>query len=321
MRRSRIVFTCAVATVCAGVIVATAASQHQRSGPAVAASGSRPLCTEDASTCTETVDPIGYEGAYTGHDEPAVLFYSRTKGSGNSNFYQLTIPTDAQVPPQQNGNGGTDNFQLHPAFWFGMAMCDSESAPEYTHVCNPDTDNNIYNSGNPESPRYIGKHPGTAFMEMQFYPPGWLQWPPGDSCDPTRWCAALNIDSFSEDMNTGAVNNGGCLNTVGIEPVNFAFLTISGHSHAPADPVSFATNPATGTPNPATDLFMNSGDRLIVGMYDTPDGFQVTVNDTTTGQVGSMTASKANGFGQIKFDPNGNGCTVIPYAFHPMYAT
>jgi hypothetical protein len=34
-----------------------------------------------------------------------------------------------------------------------------------------------------------------------------------------------------------------------------------------------------------------------------------------------MTASKANGFGQILFDPNGNGCTEIPYDFHPMYGT
>ena len=34
-----------------------------------------------------------------------------------------------------------------------------------------------------------------------------------------------------------------------------------------------------------------------------------------------MTASKANGFGQVKFDPNGSSCTAIPYNFHPMYST
>src|SRR5205823_12232512 len=146
-------------------------------------------------------------------------------------------------------------------------------------------------------------------------------WPPGDSCDSTRWCAALNIDSLSEDLNTGQPNNQACLNQVGIEPVNFAFITKSGNSHAPADPVSFFTNPATATPNPATDLFMNSGDKLLVGMYDTFNGFEIVIDDTTTGQIGSMTASAQNGFGQIKFDPNGNGCTVIPYDFHPMYGT
>jgi len=27
--------------------------------------------------CAEVYQPIGYHGAYTGHDEPSVLFYSR----------------------------------------------------------------------------------------------------------------------------------------------------------------------------------------------------------------------------------------------------
>jgi len=34
-----------------------------------------------------------------------------------------------------------------------------------------------------------------------------------------------------------------------------------------------------------------------------------------------MTASKANGFAQIGFDPNGTSCKAIPYNFHPMYST
>ena len=34
-----------------------------------------------------------------------------------------------------------------------------------------------------------------------------------------------------------------------------------------------------------------------------------------------MTASKANGFAQMKYDPNGTSCTAIPYNFHPMYST
>jgi hypothetical protein len=32
----------------------------------------------------------------------------------------------------------------------------------------------ISDSPDPAAPDYIGRHPGTAFMEMQFYPPGWL---------------------------------------------------------------------------------------------------------------------------------------------------
>jgi len=35
--------------------------------------------------CTEAAESVGYGGEYTGHDEPSVLFYSNTAGSGNSN--------------------------------------------------------------------------------------------------------------------------------------------------------------------------------------------------------------------------------------------
>lgn len=56
-------------------------------------------------------------------------------------------------------------------------------------------------------------------------------------------------------------------------------------------------------------------------MHDTPNGFQATVVDATTGQSGSMTASAANGFGQVKFAPTGTECKNIPYNFHPMYST
>ena len=34
-----------------------------------------------------------------------------------------------------------------------------------------------------------------------------------------------------------------------------------------------------------------------------------------------MTASKANGFAQIQYDPTGTSCNAIPYDFHPMYST
>jgi hypothetical protein len=34
-----------------------------------------------------------------------------------------------------------------------------------------------------------------------------------------------------------------------------------------------------------------------------------------------MTASVANGFGQVLFQPDAKHCAVAPYAFHPMYAT
>jgi len=287
-------------------------------------------CDENGFLCSDVYDSIGYEGQYTGHDEPSLLFYSATPGSGNSNVYTLVLPQDPPTLPAQDGTGGTFNFQLHPAFWFGMAMCDDQSAPNPggssvgpTIPCTPDSDSNIFDNSIPTAPDYIGKHPGTAFMEMQFYPPGWVLWPSGNSCDATHWCAALNIDSLSENFNTGQFNNSACLNTVGPEPVNFAFITTSGVTHAPASPL-LATN-GTFTPNPQTDLFMNSGDKLVVTLQDTSNGFQVVINDLTTGKMGSMTASAANGFGEVLFDPNGHNCNPqqhnIPTNFHPTYAT
>jgi hypothetical protein len=280
----------------------------------------RPLCDENAPLCTEVLDSLNYDGTYTGHDEPSVLFYSNVAGSGNSNVYVLTLPNDPPITPKQDGTGGTFNFQLHPAFWFGMAMCDSQSAPNPAQSCTPDSDANIFDGADPTKPDYIGKHPGTAFMEMQFYPPGWAPWPAGNSCDSNKWCAALNIDSLSENQNTSQVLNSTCADVTGLEYVNFAFITKNGKTLGPANPVQHTL--ATFTPDPAKVLFMKPGDKLVVTMHDTRDGFQVIIQDLTTGETGSMTASIANGFGQVKFAPSpSTECTNIPYAFHPMYST
>jgi hypothetical protein len=282
------------------------------------------LCEQDAATCAELNQPVS---AYTGHDEPSLLFYSNTPGSGNNNTWTMTLPTDPPKLPRQDGSGGTFNFQLHPAFWFGMAMCDDQSAPNPggssfgpTVPCTSDSDSNIFNSSDPSSPSYIGRHPGTAFMEMQFYPPGWVKWPANPGCGATRWCAALNIDSLSQNLNTGQSLNPTCAAITGTEYVNFAFITKNGVSQAPANPVESTL--ATFTPNNKQDLFMHSGDTLTVALGDAADGFRVVINDLTTGQSGSMTASAANGFGEVQFAPSpSTACTNIPTNFHPAYST
>ena len=66
---------------------------------------------------------------------------------------------------------------------------------------------------------------------------------------------------------------------------------------------------------------MNPGDRVRIHMHDTQAGFRVDLFDLSTGQSGSMTASVANGFGHILFQPNSSTCHVAPYAFHPEYST
>jgi hypothetical protein len=277
-------------------------------------------CREGSPLCAESNDSVGYKGEYTGHDEPSLLFYSGTPGAGNSSNYSVAIPTDPPILPRQDGSGGTFNFQNRIAFWFGMDLCDNQSAPEYTHdACTPDSDSNIFDGGDPTKPDYIGFHPGAAFLEVQFYPPGWVNWTEAISCDATQWCAAVAIFSFNRDQNNGVDNNADCLNTVGIEPANFAFITTSGHPHAPAAPLDQTL--ASFTPNPATDLFMDAGDQVNLSIHDSADGLVVGLNDVTSGESGSITASVANGFAQVNYDPTASTCTQTPYAFHPMYAT
>jgi len=263
---------------------------------------------------------------YIGHDEPATLFNSSRPGSGNDVTYQLQLPKDPPTRPRQDGSGGTDSFQLHPTFWLGMVMCDDQGSPNpdgqaldghATKPCKPDSDSNIYNSQNPSSPRYFGLGPGQAYEEMQFYPPGWASWPAGVGCTAKQWCAALNVAASSENDNTGQFNNTACLNTVGPEPVNFAFLTKNGVAASPANP----QHPEHFTPDLARDFLMNPGDDLKVALHDTASGLRVVIRDRSTHTTGSMTASAANGFGNVVFNPSASTCQVNPYNFHPEFST
>ena len=278
------------------------------------------LNCEYSSICAEVANPSEVFGTdeYVGHDEPSVVFYSSRPGSGNRMSYDLNLPTDPS-PTNPTQAGKSYEFQLNGAFWFGMALCDTQSYPNQVSTCTPDSDSNIVD------PAVSPNHPGTAFMEMQFYPPGWVPWPTwavaigASACDPTKWCAAMAIFGLSEDPVNGTFQNSTCASRVGIEYVNFAFITKNGRSQAPANPIDSTLT--TFTPDPNKDLFMSSGDRLKVSFADTSRGVRVLINDVTAGATGSMTASPDNGFAQIRYDPNGTSCDAIPYAFHPMYST
>jgi hypothetical protein len=105
-----------------------------------------------------------------------------------------------------------------------------------------------------------------------------------------------------------------------LEYANFAYLTHSGKPQGPPNPVQF-TPAASGVPNPKKVLFLNQGDHYTLTLHDTASGLYAQVTDTTTHQTGSMTASAANGFGQVKYAPTGKSCVNLPYNFHPMYST
>ena len=201
-----------------------------------------------------------------------------------------------------------------------MVICDNQSSPEYTHApCVGDSDTNVFDSPDPEFTKMDPPHTGGAYLELQFYPPGWY-----GACSPyglvvhydTQWCAGLTITSLNVNELTNTDNNETCLDSVGDEPQDFAYLTYGGKAASPADPRDFA-KPF----DPKVELAMNPGDRIEVNIHDTSKGVVSVVQDITNGLRGSMTASIANGFAQVLFQPNSHTCHVIPYAFHPMYST
>src|SRR5262249_36108356 len=143
------------------------------------------------------------------------------------------LPKDPPTPPRQDGTGGTYNYQLYGrSFWLGMALCDDQSAPNPggatlagpNIACKPDSDDNIFYASDPSANDYIGKHPGAAFLEMQFYPPGNVFF----GCGVAHWCSALGIASLSVNQNTGQVNNAACQEAAGIMSANFAYITKNG---------------------------------------------------------------------------------------------
>ncbi len=126
---------------------------------------------------------MALDGEYFGHDEPSLEFKSGIAGSGHDVTYTMTLPKDPTQQPNASGaDSSTWNFQLRPTFWFGMTLCDTESAPEYTNKCAPDSDANNLVGSVPKSKDYIGKHPGNAYMELQFYGPGYVPQFEGFGC-------------------------------------------------------------------------------------------------------------------------------------------
>ena len=256
-------------------------------------------------------------GHYVGHDEPSVKFISSASGSGNTQTYFMQLPNDPTAQPTTSPTGSTTSNQgeLTPAFWFGLPLCDSNSWPTAAgtrsdgaggfHNCTPDSDANAPNPGNPGN-----TGGGSAVMELQFYPPGYGPSFDGISCDPTKYCAAINIDSFEATCSASTCSaNPNCA-----EPVNYAFLTLDG---VPTGPPSPQLN-AYSTFSANTDtLKMSQSDSVRVTIFDTAHGIETKVDDLTTGTAGFMIASASNGFMQT--DPT--TCNGNPYDFHAEYNT
>jgi hypothetical protein len=236
-------------------------------------------------------------GHYIGHDEPSVKFISNKPGSGNTMSYLVKLPVDPKKAATPDGKV-THYGELSVAPWFGLPMCDPNSYPQ--NPCTPDSDTNT-GLGAPTDA-------GSAFMELQFYAPGFTPFASNISCDTTKWCARLTIDSLAATFNFAFINPA-CT-----EPVNAAFLQRNGVPTGPPSPQ--LSNLASFTPNAQT-LMMNPGDVLKVSITDPAAGFTTRVTDLNTGQTGFMTASAANGF----MNTNVQTCNGTPFTFHAEYNT
>lgn len=289
--------------------------------------------------CTDPLTPPGASGSYgtqatrfydnghyIGHDEPSVKFISGEPGSGDNMTYYMRVASDPGGTPTAypGPNNTTDYAELSPAPWFGLPICDPLSYPQ--NSCTPQSDSNLGGITDANAA-------GSAFLEVQLYPPGFTPFATAPSCDPTHWCAALTIDSLEATYGFAAINPA-CE-----EPVNFAYLQTNGVPAGPPSPQ--LTDSATFTPNGHT-LLINGGDVLRLTIQDVPvpkftetvDGqtysvpaglaLETSVDDLTTHRSGSMIASAANGFMNTQGIVDGAvnpGCPGQPFNFTAEYST
>jgi hypothetical protein len=258
----------------------------------------------------ECIDPRGpyggrfYEnGHYIGHDQPSVRFISAQPGSGNNITMTEALPKDPTAPPTVRipGNDVTHWFELANAPWVSMSVCDPDSEP--LTPCTPRSDGNTPHGSYPGA--------GSAFVELQFYPPGYAPLADSISCDATHWCSALTITS--QECTINFTCNFNCS-----APTNYALIQTNGVPAGPPSPQR--ADLATFTPNSRT-LLMNPGDTITIHMWDAtiPGGHALEVRETdhTTGQSGVMIASARNGF----MNTNPFTCNGSPFNFQPEYST
>jgi hypothetical protein len=280
----------------------TAEAQTVKVGGGLDCNGWSPI-SPNVKRTLPCADPHGANGGrfydngwYIGHDEPSAQFFSSKPNSGNNMIWRVTLPKRDPIPTQSGTSVAT--FELTPAFWFGLALCDPNSYPQ--NPCTPDSDSNTGIG--------LATDAGSAVLEVQLYPPGWPPFITQISCDNTHWCAAMAIFSLECTFNFNSCNPN-CT-----EPANFAFLQNNGIPTGPPAPGQ-QTN-ASFTPNAHT-LLMNPGDELVILIRDTPQGLLTAVLDLITGEGGFMVASSAKGFANTDL----NTCQTTPFSFHPEYSS
>lgn len=251
-------------------------------------------------------------GHYIGHDEPDATFESNAPGSGGNVDWTVTLGRDPRAAPGDAvpGKDVSHWFELSPAPWFSMSLCDPNSYPQTP--CTPNSDSNAPTCFGPNCVT-ANSGGGSAFMEMQLYPPNQPPFADNESCDSSHWCAALTIDS-AECTAGFAQCNLDCE-----EPLQFAFVQKDGIPTG--EPAPQDATLATEVPNKET-LLMNPGDTIRIHLFDAPapgggKAIEVVIDDLTQHTSGFMQGSAANGFQTTSMAD----CSGTPMNFQPEFNT
>ena len=181
-------------------------------------------------TCTDIKGILGVDnpntwggkfydnGQYIGHDEPDTTFRRPSPApAATSRSPRRSVPTRAAPTIKTPGKDVSHWFQLTPAPWISMALCDN-SYPQALHPALQFERPRAVHGDIPEPlpRRWLGVRRDAAVPAGQ---PPFLD---AVSCDDTHWCAALTIDSLECTADYGTCN-GSCE-----EPQNFAFIQTDG---------------------------------------------------------------------------------------------
>ena len=192
MRRIRSAVLAVIGMLLFGVLAVPASAAT----PGDPSREAEPLCQSHRALCADPYDTVG--GGYVGHDEPSVLFKSSVPGSGNDITYEMTLPKDPQQKPQER------RLRRHlelPAAADLLVRADAVrhgvGARVHQELHRRIPTRTTSSGSTRRKPDFIGKHPGNAYMELQFYGPGYVPQFEGFGCSATQYCAAMTIDSLT----------------------------------------------------------------------------------------------------------------------------
>ena len=171
----------ALAVVALGILAAPATAAH-------ADSYGESLCQERPFMCLDPFHSIGKNGAYTGHDEPTVQFSSHRPGTGGKRLHVLRHAAEESADEAQPSRHRRDvGLPAARDVLVGPhALRHRVLAELHEDVHAEQRRNAVFRSSNAHSPHFIGKGPGNAFIELQFYSPGWVPQFTGFGCSATK---------------------------------------------------------------------------------------------------------------------------------------